>query len=161
MKHLVFVVLMGLLLSDFSVAQLRTQAEKPPVNVRSGITTALPGTLAGYLNPDQFRMTNSYGMTFYSGGGHSGSVGQFTNSMFFKVSEPLFLRVDLGVMHEPFGPSKSQNAQFMHGAELIYQPNSRFQMNVGYSVSPYYSGLGMYQSPFAPQQPSTLFDQKP
>lgn len=150
MKKIIIAFNMIFLICVSAHAQFRTQTVNR-VDVKSGITTPVPGTLADFLNPDRFYMNQSYGLTYYTGGGQSGSVGMYTNSLNFKLSNPLFLRVDMGVMHQPFGGPKGveQKAQFMHGAELIYKPNKNFQMQVGYSTTPYYnSGFGMYQNPF-------------
>lgn len=151
MKKLSFILSMILLVCFSAQAQFRTQTGQR-VDVKSGITTSVPGTLADFLNPERFYMNQSYGVTFYSGGGQSGSLGAYTNSLNFKLSNPLFLRVNLGIMHQPFGGPKGvegQNAQFLHGAELIYKPNKKFQMQVGYSTMPVYNnGYGIYQSPF-------------
>lgn len=152
------IVWLIVLLSIGSVqAQLKSQAEKQPVDVRGGITTPVTSSLFGLFSPGRFYMSQSYGLTYYSGGGQSGTVGMYTNQMNFKLSDPLFLRVNMGIMHQPFGGPKgveNKNAQFLHGAELIYKPNSKFQMNIGYSTSPYYSGFGMYESPFgSPNRP--------
>lgn len=162
-------ILMASLLMSFSAtvhAQFKSQTANL-VNVRSGITTPVPGTLAEFLNPDRFYMNQSYGLTYYTGGGQNGSVGMYTNSLNFKLYNPLFLRVDLGMMHQPFGGPKGvdgQKPQFMHGAELIYKPNKNFQLQVGYSASPYYNnGYGVYQSPFGNtgMYDETAFSRKP
>ncbi len=151
MKIVLWTFGLALILSHSVQAQFRTQNVNR-VDVRSGITTPVPGTLAEYLSPERFYMNQSYGLSYYTGGGQSGSVGMYTNSLNFKLSNPLFLRVDLGMMHQPFGGPKGvdgQKPQFMHGAELIYKPNKNFQMQIGYSSTPYYNnGIGMYQNPF-------------
>ncbi len=151
MKLLSWVVLMLLLVQGWAMGQLKSQAEKPPVNVLGGILSPSNGGLFGLFSPDRFYMSHSYGLTYYTGGGQSGSMGIYTNTMNFKLSDPLFLRVNMGLQHQPFGGPKiyeNQGAQFLHGAELIYQPNRNLQMTVGYSNNPFYSGYGFYPNPF-------------
>ncbi|MBL7961738.1 hypothetical protein JNL27_16010 [bacterium] len=166
MKNLGFFFVMILSVSLSAQAQFRTQTVNR-VDVKSGITTPMPGTLAEFLSPERFYMNQSYGLTYYTGGSQSGSIGMYTNSLNFRLSNPLFLRVDLGVMHQPFGGPKGvneQNAQFLHGAELIYKPNKSFQMQVGYSTTPYYNnGYGFYQSPFgnSGMYDASAFSRKP
>lgn len=132
-------------------AQFKSQLERQPVDVRSGITSA-SGSFLSLFSPDRFYMSHSYSLMYYTGGGYSGSLGMLNNTLNFKLADPLFLKVDVGVMHQPFGGPKNapnQNAKLMHGAELIYKPNNKFQMNIGYSSSPYnYNGFGMYDNPF-------------
>ncbi len=135
-----------------SFAQLKSQTEKPPIDVLNGITsTPNLGLFGNLFSPDRFHMSHSYGVTFYSGGGQSGSIGLYTNTMDFRLSNPLFLRVNTGVLHRPFGGPRNapDNAQLVHGAELIYKPTKNFQLNVGYSSTPLYGGYRPYESPFA------------
>lgn len=166
MKKLAVILITILLVSSSVHAQFRTQTVNR-VDVKSGITTHAPGSLADFLSPERFYMNQSYGLTYYTGAGQSGSIGMYTNSLNFRLSNPLFLRVDLGVMHQPFGGPKGmndQNAQFLHGAELIYKPNKNFQMQVGYSTTPYNTnGYGFYQNPFGynGMYDETAFSRKP
>lgn len=142
-----------MLLTGEAVGQFKSQIPTQPTDIRSGITTA-SGSFFGLFSPDRFSMNHSYSFMVYSGGGYSGSIGLLNNTMNFKLADPLFLKVNLGLMHQPFGGPKDapyQNAHFMHGAELIYKPNNKFQMNIGYSVSPWMpaiQGGGWYNSPF-------------
>lgn len=132
-------------------AQLRSQAEKKPIDVVGGITSPLSGSFLGLFSPDRFVMNHSYSMTYFSGGGMSGSMGVYMNTMNFKLSNPLYLRVNMGVEHQPFGGKRiygNEGAHFLHGAELIYQPNQNFQMQVGYSNNPFYGGYGYQPNPF-------------
>lgn len=151
MKPISFFALLLCLTTLSLRGQFKSQTEQRPLDVRGGITSA-SSTFFSLFSPDRFSMSHSYSLMYYTGGGTNGSLGMFNNTMNFKLADPLFLKVDLGVMHQPFGGPKNapnQNARFMHGAELIYKPNNKFQMNVGYSVSPfYYNGFGMYDNPF-------------
>ncbi len=136
--------------TDTAFSQFKSQTETKPVDIRNGITSA-SGSFLSLFSPDRFSMSHSYSLMYFTGGGASGSLGMLNNTMNFRLADPLFLKVDIGVMHQPFGGPKNapnQNARFTHGAELIYKPNNKFQMNVGYSVSPFYNGFGMYDNPF-------------
>ncbi len=145
-----FIVFCVMMLAAQTVhAQFKSQAERQPVNVRSGITSLMPQSLFSFLGSDRFYMTHSYSMMYYTGGGYSGSLGMLTNTMNFRLADPLLLRVNMGVQHQPFGGPKEMNTtQFLHGAELIYRPTNNLMFNVGYSNNPYYSGFGAYESPF-------------
>jgi len=149
MKNLIF-ALYFLLMTSYSVmAQLKSQAERQPLNVKTGITSFMPGSLFSFLSSDRFSMSHSYSMMYYTGGGYNGSLGVLTNTMNFRLADPLLLKVNMGVQHQPFGGPKALNTtQFLHGAELIYKPNNNLIFNIGYSNNPYYSGVGSYENPF-------------
>ncbi len=141
-----FVIMM--MLSAVSLnAQFRNQTGQSK-DIRGGITSPVPGSLLGFLDRDRFNMSQSYGMSYYSGGGQSGSVGMYTNSMNFRLADPLLLRFNVGIMHQPFGGpkgAKNQGAQVMEGVELIYRPNKNFQFQAGFSNAPTYNS---YNNPF-------------
>ncbi len=150
-------------LFTFSVnAQLKTNTGQP-IDIRGGITSPVPGSLLSFLDRDHFRMTQSYGMSYYSGGGQSGTLGMYTNSMNFRLSDPLLLRLNIGVMHQPFGApkgSKNQNAQVMQGMELIYRPNKYFQFQAGFSNTPFVNssaGAGVFNQ-FVPNYSTRGFE---
>jgi hypothetical protein len=155
MKSLSMVITFLLTTALTAQAQLKSQVDEKQINVRESLTT--PSSLFGLLSPNRFSMNQSYSLSFYSGGGQSGSLGMFNNAFNFRLSDPLMLRVDMGVMHQPFGGPKgsglqNQNAHFMGGAELIYRPSERFMMQVGVSNNPYTNGsfgnYGFYENPF-------------
>lgn len=149
-----YVLLIGLAMAASVHAQLRSQIEQKPIDVLGGISNT--GSLFGFFSPDRFVMNHSYSLSYFTGGGVSGSSGIYMNTMNFKLSNPLFLRVNMGVQHQPFGGPKifgNEGANFLHGAELVYQPNKNLQMMVGYSNHPFGSGFGYYPNPF--YQPRT------
>jgi len=149
-----------LLTTASAMGQFKSESEKPPLDVLGGITAPQGQGLLGLFSPDRFHMSHSYGVTFFSGGGQSGSVGLYTNTMDFRLSDPLSLRINTGILHRPFGGPKNapDDAQLVHGAELIYKPTKNFQMNVGYSSTPFYGGYRPYESPFTRRGPGVYDD---
>lgn len=117
---------------------------------------------------EQFNMSHSYSMSFSSIGGNYQNLNAYTNTMYFKFNNKLDARVDLSLLHSPFGSSMPYNnlssngalgAQLVVGnAELRYQINDNttvyFQFQQGPSgYSPYNTG---YHSPFGYGYQSTL-----
>ena len=155
MKLVCSLIGLALICSVSVNAQLKSQLETEPLDVKNSMVQhQTPNSLIGGLfSPQNFKMMHSYSMSVFSGGGATGSLGMYTNTMLFRLSSPLTLKVNTGIAHQPFGGPEgvsSQGAKFMHGAELIYAPSEKFQMRIGYSNNPFYSGYspGYYPGMF-------------
>ncbi len=99
----------------------------------------------GLLNPDNFMMRHSFSLSYLSYGGMGMSVASYTNSMFYKISDPLNVRVDLTLQGSPFGQpaglsSSDLNKFFISNAELNYHPTNNTYIKLQYNQLP----LGLY-----------------
>lgn len=141
-------------LSSMSYAQLRQDQGKPtdlmgPVVKKHQQQDRSQGANLGNL----FNMTmdQSYSMMFSSFGGQVQNLNVYTNTMHFFFSPKLTGRVDLSVLHSPFGNSFLSNgksngldAQFMiQNAELDYQISDKSSISIQFQQLPSY-GYGMY-----------------
>ncbi|MEO1022840.1 MAG: hypothetical protein AAFW89_09865 [Bacteroidota bacterium] len=111
---------------------------------------------------DRVVMQHSYEMSFSSFGGNYQNLNAYTNTMFFNFSPRLNGRVDVSLMHSPFGgnigaQNNGMNAQVMiRNAELNYQISDntviRFQyQQLPFGFSPFQQqGFGGAFGPFGP-----------
>lgn len=111
----------------------------------------------GLLNPDNFMMRHNLSYSYFSSGGTGLSIASYTNSMFYKISDPLNVRLDLTLQGSPFGQTGSfsqgeLNKLFISNAELNYHPADNMFIKVQYSQLP----LGMYGE-YYPYGMSTFF----
>lgn len=154
-----FLVLLLVGISSVSHAQLR-EDENRSAELMGPITKQTdPSDGANLGNLFNMRMDHSYSMTFSSFGGQFQNLNAYTNTMHFFFSEDLTGRVDLSLLHSPFGNNlmpnnnNSMNTQFMiRNAELNYQISDKsniriqFQQVPGYGMGPWSSGF--HRSPF-------------
>ena len=82
-------------------------------------------------------MRQSYSFAYYSGGGHSGNIGLYMNSIEYAFSEPLKIRVDLGFLHTPsqlFSGSTSiaDKGVIVPGVSLDWRPSQHFNLRLDY-----------------------------
>jgi hypothetical protein len=108
------------------------------------------------FDPRFFQMRHSYEMSFGSGGGSSGSMGEYTNSMMWRFSQKLAARVDVGVAHNLFGNAPtgtglpgSQNSAasiYLKNAEIAYQPMKNMTLHLSFRQAP--RGYGYYMNPY-------------
>ncbi|MEM1043253.1 MAG: hypothetical protein AAGI91_11560 [Bacteroidota bacterium] len=145
-------------------AQLRAdlpQTGAAPVAVYQAPTGFSLGSL---VNPEHFKISNSYEMSFSSFGGQSLGLGVLTTSLRFQPTNRLAARVDVGVAHSPFGSDGLQQQLgfgqdtparvFIRNAQIAYRPteNSLIQFQVQQSPFGGYASPYGYYSPYGGTQ---------
>ena len=100
-------------------------------------------------------MRHNFALSYFSGGGQGMSLASYTNSMFYKISDPLNVRLDLTLQGSPFGGSGgfaqgNMNRFLISNAELNYRPLENMFIKVQYSQLPanYFSGFYPYYPSF-------------
>ena len=135
------------------VATLREVAAKNPVGLKASNS---PFSL---IDLSKIRWSNSYSVSFFSGGNFSGSMGLLHTSMFYPISTKLNLMVDLGVAHGISGDLNrpGQNVTLWPSFQLDYRPSKNVSMSIGFQsynglMSPNgYRGAGYLINPFGPE----------
>ncbi|MDZ4723710.1 MAG: hypothetical protein SGI97_07385 [candidate division Zixibacteria bacterium] len=98
---------------------------------------------SGLLDFSKVRFSNSYSVSFFSGGNTSGSLGLLRSTMFYDFSPKLSMSLNLGLVHNTgaiFGSSTGpRDASIIPGFSLDYHPSEKFRMSVSFQ-----SYKGMY-----------------
>ncbi len=104
--------------------------------------------ILGFLNSDRLSMHHTFSMSYMSLGNAGGMmVNSYMNTINYQISNPLFLRLNLGIMNSPYNSFNNPalgNTQFFGGAELFYQPTENSMIKLGVQVRPGYYGPGYY-----------------
>lgn len=135
---------------SFTLGQLKNQM---PQQVNVGHTMLSPSSnnmLLGFINPDNFKMFHSYNLSFTSFGGNSIALGVYTNSMFYQISDPLSMQVDVSIMYSPYSSfgkefQKDLSGIYISRAALNWRPTDNLFINIEYRNLPMTYG---YYSPF-------------
>jgi len=154
-KSFLFIVFAAVLSVAVSKAQLKSE-DGPPVNASQSLVhpaTSISSFL-GLLNPDNFMMRHNFSLSYLSSGGEGLSMASYTNSMFYRIADPLNVRLDLTLQGSPFGQSGSFsqgnfNKLFISRAELNYKPADHMFLKLEYNQIPFSYFPGVF-SPFAP-----------
>ncbi len=160
MKKIAGLLALMLVLSSVSYAQFRSQLSDRP-SVENSLVKANDGLLFGFINPANFSMHQSVSMSYMTLGSQSVALGMYTNSMSYKISDPLTLSADVSLMNSPYSSLGNQFAKNINGiyltrAELNYHPSSNFQIDVQFNQNPmyryynpyyYYNPWGWYGAP--------------
>ncbi len=153
MKRMLPVVAMSvLLLPGVVVSQFKSQTEEKPRVAESMIRPEGSGLFLGLIDPENFSMRHSYSFSYMLMSGKNMGIGMYTNSMFYKISDPLNVRLDISLMHSPFNSYGKQfqdnlSKLFINRAEVNYRPFDNMLIQLQYRQLPY-SFYGGYYSPY-------------
>lgn len=148
-RYLVILLILSLPVMIFG--QFKKQTDLPAF---SEIMAKPSNTFLGFFNPEKFSMHHNFSMNFMSfGGAGSMMINSYINTINYRISDPLLLRLDLGIMNTPYNSFNNpalSNTQFFGGAELLYKPSENSLITVGFDVRPgyyrpgyhYYNGYG-------------------
>jgi hypothetical protein len=103
------------------------------------------------LDPSRLSMHHSYSLAYFSGSGGGQSVGMYMNSIGYQLAKPLYLQVDLGLVHNPGAlvgsGSPADGARILPNFSLRYTPSQKFTFMVDVRTLP------TYYSPYAGYRP--------
>lgn len=156
MKTLNILLVLILVISLSVSAQFKSQNPEKASVANSLFRTSGMSSFFGLLNPENFSMNHNFSMQYISGSGYGLSLASYTNSMFYKISDPLTVRMDVSLMGSPFGQysnDKNFSKLFISRAEINYQPWENFHMQLQYRQLPismygYYTPYNWYTSPY-------------
>ena len=151
MKTLVLVIVTMILVlaGPDAGAQFKSQAEQSP-SISGGLIRE-PGSslFMGWFNPERFRMSHSFSLSYQTGGGEAFSLGTYTNSMMYQFAENLNARADVSLSYSPYNSFSTFNNKndlssvYLSRAQLDYKPWDnvlvQFQFRQHPYVNPYYS----------------------
>ena len=149
MKKIAGLLMLVLVLSSVSYAQFKDQLGQPNVENSLIRSDYGGGLIFGLFNPANFSMRQSVSMNYMTMGNQSIAIGMYTNSMSYRISNPLTLSADVSIMNSPYNSlgnsfSKSINGIYLTRAELNYRPSNNFQIDVQFSQNP----MSAYYDPY-------------
>ena len=155
-KLLIFLVLIACTSANAQLvenAKIEKVQKSPSLELNPAVT---PFSL---LDFSRIRWSNSYSVSYFSGGNGGSSVGVWNTSMFYDISTKFSLALNVGVAHNPgaLWGDANNSADILPGFLLDYHPSDNFQISIGMQTyrgnygygygSPYYSS-GMLHNSF-------------
>ncbi len=148
MKRLCFLAC-GLVLAVTS-ARAEVEVPAPEQNTGQAAANAQATSLLNantpfrLLDPSRLTMNHSYSLSYFSGPAGGQSVGMYMNSIGYQIARPLYLQVDIGLVHDPgalVGHGNPNNAaRILPNFSLRYTPSPKFNLMVDVRTMPsYYS----------------------
>lgn len=142
-KYLLIFVLFSVSIS----AQFKSDLDNK-VDIKSGIiNNNVSSSLFGFVNPENFFMNHSVGMSYTTGGGQGYALGVYTNSMLYKFSDDLNIQADVSLVNSPYssmGESFSNQISgiYLSKAALNYKISENTSLSIQYRQIPYSYGYG-------------------
>ncbi len=138
-KYIVFYCLFySLTVSVCATAQSENQQTNVITN--SQLFKKPTGFLDSLIDPSKFNMSHSYSLSYFSWGGKSFSQGLYLNTMNYQLSEPLFMQVRIGYVHQLFGIMNQSNGMngkvFVQRALIEYKPSKNMRLTIDYQADP-------------------------
>jgi len=137
------VILLTVILSFIPViafSQFKSSAELPKIG--DALTKPSVSFLLGWFNPEKFEMNQTFSMNYMTVGGQSLVLNTYMNTIYYQISNPLTLRLNLGVAATPFNTFGNNPAlnktQFFGSAELRYKPTNNITFQIGINKGPAY-----------------------
>jgi len=159
MKRLIFPLFLLLLTPSLLKAQFRGEEPRRPPVTEGVYQGGGSNAILGFFHPENLQMRHSLSLSYCMMGDHGLGVSMYTNSLRYRISEPLSVRADISMMFSPFG-SASQTFKndlsgiFLRRASVDYQPSKDMKISLQYRAYPYgtyaplggaYGGYGMYR----------------
>jgi hypothetical protein len=161
MKKLLLILF---ILSSINIyAQFRDELNKQP-DIKSGIMNNSTSTLFGLFNPDNFKMSHTFDISYQSSGFGNLALSTYTNRMFYKFSDQLNFQADISLVNSPYNTfgkdfSKQINGIYLSRAQLNYKLSENMNIFLQYrSYPPGYYYPHMYDG--SPFYRSSWFDNK-
>lgn len=128
---------------------------------RPGVSESImrPGTSDAWLgifDPSRMSMRHTFSLSYGTfGGGRGMSLGMYTNSLYYKIADPLDVQVDVSLMYSPSsssmgGPQKDFSGVYITRAQLNYRPSESTLLQINFQQLPMSSWMmgSPYRSPF-------------
>jgi hypothetical protein len=149
MKKIGGLVALMLALSSVSFAQFRDQLSDQPSVQSSLVRSDNSDLLFGFFNPANFSMRQSVSMSYSTFDNQGVALGMYTNSMSYRISNPLTLSADVSILNSPYSTlgknfSQGLNGIYLTRADLNYRPTDNFQIDLQFNQNP----MNRYYSPY-------------
>ncbi|MCX7983471.1 MAG: hypothetical protein N3A63_01005 [Bacteroidetes bacterium] len=140
------IVLFLIIVSYSCVGQFKTQVREQQSSITAITRQNTSGLIFGLFDPSKLFMRQTYTLSYTAGNGHGYSLGVYTNSLVYKISDPLALQFDISLVHSPYSSpaiepmTRSLIGLHLTRAQLTYQPTKSFSLYLQYHQSPIYMG---------------------
>ncbi len=115
------------------------ETEKP----KDGIMNNSSNSLFGFINPDNFSMHHSIGLSYSTFGNYGTSLATYTNSMMYKFSDDMNVQLDASFVTSPYSSlgkdfQNSIQGVYINRAAFNYRPWDDFSISIQYRNVPNY-----------------------
>lgn len=133
MIRTLLITLLITLMAGVVSAQLVDQADAVSTPTQQKIYGVEPALSSfSLIDFSRIKWSNSYSVSYFSGGSYSGSMGYYNSSIFYEFSPKLSMTVNIGVSHNAgsLWGDGNNDASILPGFRLDYHPSEKFRMTL-------------------------------
>ena len=150
MKNLLVAFLVLVICPLIVSAQFRGAEPLPPSSTEGMVAKSPSSGILGLINPENFRMSQSVSMSYENFGGVGIGLTMYTNSLQYRIADPLTVSADVSLMYSPFntlptGMKNQFNGVFLQRAQVDYAPSKDLHISLLYRDCP---GASYLNSPY-------------
>jgi len=138
MKTIMKILLLSLLIPVLATAQLKSQIGSS--FDASTLIRKPAGLLDKFLTSGRFSMSHTFSMSYFSLGSRGFNQALYLNTMSCRISDPLFAKVQIGYLQQPFGNRSNQTntngTLFVRQASISYKPSNKVTFLIDYQSWP-------------------------
>lgn len=139
MKKLALTAVILALVTGISFSQFKEIPGKTKTKLKSG-----NGMILGFINPKNFSISHSFGMSVMTGGNTSVSLASYTATMNYKILKNMNLSADVTMQYSPYASIGSNNPAInkdfqnslnginLSRVSLDYQPTKDMMISINY-----------------------------
>lgn len=139
MKKLALTAVILALVTGISFSQFKEIPSKTKTKLKSG-----SGMILGFINPKNFSISHSFGMSVMTGGNTSVSLASYTATMNYKILKNMNLSADVTMQYSPYASIGSNNPAInkdfqnslnginLSRVSLDYQPTKDMMISINY-----------------------------
>jgi hypothetical protein len=130
------------------LAQFKASAANKPGVSESILRSDGSDFWFGLIDPSKFSMRHAFSLSYATfGGGRGMSLGMYTNSVYYKIADPLDVQFDVSLMYSPYssgfaGPQKDFTGIYLTRAQLNYRPSESMLLQINFQQVPATSWMG-------------------
>jgi len=149
MRLVLTMVVLVVIMQGVASAQFKSKTDDE-TNVSGSLLRSEGDNLwFGWFDPNRFSMHQSFSLSYTSFGGQGISLGVYTNSMMYQISDPLSVQLDLSLVQSPsnsFGGKFGSDLSgiYLSRAALNYKPSENSLLSIQFHQLPAMYFLGNY-----------------
>jgi hypothetical protein len=135
------IIMVAIMVPAVSYSQVETLS-RADSQLKTNLLKRSKFTKSSLLDPSKFSMSHQYSMLFSAGNFGQGATGLYMNSISYRVTPSMLLRVHLGLEHSLFSSGSSQyrngkpdNSRIVPGFDFTFRPSDDTVFHVSYGTA--------------------------
>lgn len=142
MRHMGKILWFPLMLVWLSIPMVSIQLQASEIGSEQDDPLGIKSNTKSFslLDPQRLKLSHSYTFSYFSSSRYSGSMGVYTTTVNYQLSQPLSLTLSLNYLHQPLSVFGRDNLRvkddILPNFQLHYKPNNSFSLWINVETLP-------------------------